>query len=199
MNHRLKIYVTREPDDLPLLLRRLANEVHTNGRGSSFQALIHGWIECLSSATERWVPRRSHSLVSSANHRSIEPGAVGRGEVQVDARMSQQPAANGGCLVGRGVVADHTYVQAGGHLAVDVLQEPFELHRTVTGGHLGDDLAACHLQGGIQVGGAMADVGLEVGGHVTDRGQSTPSSSAHCSSGSVDSAAELGDWLILQP
>jgi hypothetical protein len=42
----------------------------TNGRGFSFQALIHDWIDRSSSAMERWVPRRSHLAVSSANHRS---------------------------------------------------------------------------------------------------------------------------------
>ena len=44
--------------------------VHTNGRGFRFQASIQSWIEAVSSATERWVPRRSHVLVSSANQRS---------------------------------------------------------------------------------------------------------------------------------
>jgi hypothetical protein len=44
--------------------------VHTNGRGFWFQVSIQAWIERLSCATERWVPRRSHLLISSANQRS---------------------------------------------------------------------------------------------------------------------------------
>jgi hypothetical protein len=44
--------------------------VHTNGRGAWFQVSIQAWIERSSSATERWVPRRSHLLVSSVNQRS---------------------------------------------------------------------------------------------------------------------------------
>jgi hypothetical protein len=46
--------------------------VHTNGRGSWFQVSIQDGIEAMSSPTERWVPRRSHLLVSSANHRSTK-------------------------------------------------------------------------------------------------------------------------------
>jgi hypothetical protein len=44
--------------------------VHANGRGSAFQVSIQAWIACSSSATERWLPRLSHLLVSSANQRS---------------------------------------------------------------------------------------------------------------------------------
>jgi hypothetical protein len=44
--------------------------VHTNGRGLSFQLSIQDWIACSSSATERWVPRRSPLVVSSADQRS---------------------------------------------------------------------------------------------------------------------------------
>jgi hypothetical protein len=43
--------------------------VHTNGRGSWFQASIQAWIDRLSCGTGRWVPRRSHSLVSAGAHR----------------------------------------------------------------------------------------------------------------------------------
>jgi hypothetical protein len=44
--------------------------VLTNGRGSWFQVSIQDWIECLSSVTERWLPRLSDLVVSSANQRS---------------------------------------------------------------------------------------------------------------------------------
>ena len=44
--------------------------VHTNGRGSWFQVSIQDWIACSSSATERWLPRVSQSVVNSENQRS---------------------------------------------------------------------------------------------------------------------------------
>jgi hypothetical protein len=44
--------------------------VHTNGRGSWFQVSIQAWMDCWSSATERWVARLSHSVVNSPNQRS---------------------------------------------------------------------------------------------------------------------------------
>jgi hypothetical protein len=44
--------------------------VQTNGRGLSFQVSVQDWIACSSSATERWVPRRSQLVVSSAMKRS---------------------------------------------------------------------------------------------------------------------------------
>jgi hypothetical protein len=59
--------------------------VHTNGRGLSFQVSIQAWIELVSSATERWVPRRSHLVVSSANQRSTRFS-------QVRARLAGQVA-----------------------------------------------------------------------------------------------------------
>jgi hypothetical protein len=54
------------------------------------------------------------------------------------------------------------HVQPSGDLLVDVVQGPFELERTMPRGQLRDDLAACHLQRGVQVGGAVA--GIVVGG-----------------------------------
>jgi Kef-type K+ transport system membrane component KefB len=42
--------------------------VHTNNRGSWFQASIQAWIDRLSCGTGRWVPRRSHLLVSAGAH-----------------------------------------------------------------------------------------------------------------------------------
>jgi class 3 adenylate cyclase len=95
----------------------------------------------------------------------VQPGAVGRGEVQLEARMGHQPAPDGGRLVGRGVVADHVDGQVSRHRLVDVGEEPPELHRAVAGGHLGDDGAGGNVQGGVQVGGAVAGVvmGLPLG------------------------------------
>jgi len=44
--------------------------VHTNGLGLSFQAAIQAFRSASSSATLRWLERRSLRLVSSANQRS---------------------------------------------------------------------------------------------------------------------------------
>jgi hypothetical protein len=41
----------------------------TKGLGRSFQFVIQVRMEAVSSFTDRWVPRRSHLLVSSANQR----------------------------------------------------------------------------------------------------------------------------------
>ena len=86
----------------------------------------------------------------------VQPGAVGGGEVQVHAGMRKQPPVDGGGLVGGGVVADHVHLQLGGDLGVDAGQEPLELDGAVAGGQLGDDLAGGDVQGGVQVGGAVA-------------------------------------------
>jgi hypothetical protein len=54
------------------MLSRISSAVmvHTNGRRSWFQVSIQAWMELVSSATEGWLPRLGHLLVSSANHRS---------------------------------------------------------------------------------------------------------------------------------
>ncbi len=41
-----------------------------NGRGSSFQVAAQDRMASSSSLVERWVPRRNHLVVSSANHLS---------------------------------------------------------------------------------------------------------------------------------
>ena len=95
----------------------------------------------------------------------VEPGAVGRGEVQLEPGVGHQPLLDRGGLVGRGVVADHLHAQLARHRLVDVGKESLELDRPVAGGHLGDDVAGGQVQGGVQVGGAVAGVvvGLALG------------------------------------
>ena len=58
------------------------------------------------SRTERWVPRLSHLVVSSANQRStrFSQRAVGRREVEREAGVAEQPALDRRGLVGRRVV-----------------------------------------------------------------------------------------------
>ena len=51
----------------------------------------------------------------------IQPGARGRDEVQVEARMAPQPGPDPRVLVGSVVVDDEVQVELGGSLAVDLL------------------------------------------------------------------------------
>jgi hypothetical protein len=145
--------------------------VHTNGRGLSFQVSTQAWIACLSWATQRWVPRRSHLVVSSAQPPldQVQPRAGGRGEVQLNAGMGTQPPLDRGSLVGRGVVADHVDGEVGRDGLVDPGQEAAELDRAGSRGQLGDDVARRDVQGRVQVGGAVA--GVVVRARLTGPGQ----------------------------
>jgi hypothetical protein len=49
----------------------------------------------------------------------VQPRAVGRSEVQTNARVGDQPAPDRWGLVGRGVVADHVHVQLGKHRLIN--------------------------------------------------------------------------------
>src|SRR4029450_5008865 len=53
----------------------------------------------------------------------VQPGAVGRGQVEVEAGMAQQPSLDLWGLVGPVVVADQVHVQRGRHSGVDGAQE----------------------------------------------------------------------------
>jgi hypothetical protein len=67
--------------------------VRTKGRGLSFQLSIQARMSALRSRTERWLPRRSFSVVSSVNQRStrlsheLEVGV----KLEHEARMDKQP------------------------------------------------------------------------------------------------------------
>ena len=56
------------------------------------------------------------------------------------------------------VVDDEMDVEIVGHAAVDQVQEPAELLGPVALGHVGDDLTRSHVEGGVEVGGAVAHV-----------------------------------------
>jgi len=68
--------------------------------------------------------------------------------------------------VGGGVVADHVHPKVDWHPAIELDQEALELDGAVVGGQLGDDLGRGDVQGGVQVGGAVADI--VVGGPLRD-------------------------------
>ena len=67
------------------------------------------------------------------------PGGAGRGEVQPDARVSQQPLVHRGRLVRGQVAADHVDVQAGLDLAAGLIREIAEAGRPVPGRPLAGD------------------------------------------------------------
>jgi hypothetical protein len=75
--------------------------------------------------------------------------------VQDEARVGQQPVADGGGLAGGEVVADDVDAEAGLDLLVDLVQEVAEVGGRVLGGEFADDLAVGDVQGGEQVGGAV--------------------------------------------
>ena len=52
-----------------------------------------------------------------------------------------EPAVNLGRLVGRDIVDDQVHIDILGNRPVDQVQEPAELGRSVSIGHVGDDLA----------------------------------------------------------
>src|SRR5438132_2741358 len=101
-----------------------------NGLGLSFQSVIQLRIEATRSRTEWWLPRLIHFVVRSANQRStrtVQPGAVGRCEVEREARVTDEPALDRRCLVGRGVVEHDMDVEVGRHRLVDQVEETAEL------------------------------------------------------------------------
>ena len=71
--------------------------------------------------------------------------------MQGEARMAQQPALDRGSLAGRGVLEHDVDVEVGRHRALDQVEEAAEVLGAVTGGHLGDHLAAGEVEGGVEV------------------------------------------------
>jgi hypothetical protein len=88
----------------------------------------------------------------------VQPGRVGGREVEVEARMPDQPAADGRSLVRGVVVQDEVDVELGRHLPIDALQELAELHCPVPAMELPDHFPAGNVEGGEQRGGAVTGV-----------------------------------------
>ena len=95
----------------------------------------------------------------------MEPGAVGRGEVQMEARVLGQPGANSGGFVGGVVVVDPMHVQGHRHLRFDLPQKGQELLMPVLGLALREDTAVGRVQRGKQGLFSMPHV---VVGHALD-------------------------------
>ena len=78
----------------------------------------------------------------------VEPGAAGRGEVQMEARMAQQPALDGRGLVGAVIIEDQVQLQFTRHRGVDGFKEAAKLDRAVTAMELADHGAGLGVERG---------------------------------------------------
>src|SRR3954451_3047624 len=117
--------------------------VQMNGRGSSFQVSIQSRMSALSWRTERCAPRLSLRLVSSANQRStrfsqLAPVGV-KCNTNLGCAVSQRWIA--GVLCVAVVVQDQVDFEIGGDLAIEGLQELFELDRSMALMQRADHLA----------------------------------------------------------
>ena len=109
-------------------------------------------MSVLRARTERWVPRLSSLVVSSANQRSTR---FSQDElVGVKCRSKRGCASShfwiAGVLWVRAVVEHDVDVEIGGDLAVDGLQELLELDRAVAAVQRADDLAGGEVQRGVE-------------------------------------------------
>ena len=80
----------------------------------------------------------------------VEPGGVGRREVNVPTWTACKPSSDLGMLVGGVVVDDEMDVELGWHVGLDVTQKGEELLMTMAGFALGNDRAVEHVEGGEQ-------------------------------------------------
>src|ERR1700693_1517578 len=76
----------------------------------------------------------------------IEPGRRGRGEVEMEPRMSLEPGADPGMLVRRVVVDDQMELPHGRGLPVNLVEKTDEFLMPMTGHALSDNLALQHVE-----------------------------------------------------
>jgi hypothetical protein len=88
----------------------------------------------------------------------VRPGAAGGSEVQVEARVAQQPALDGWGFVGAVVIENQVQFQLVWHGAVDGFEKAAKLDRAVAAMELADYGAGLGIQGSEQVDGAMTYV-----------------------------------------
>src|SRR5579875_3757801 len=88
----------------------------------------------------------------------VEPRGAGRGEVQMETRMTQQPALDGRGFVGGVIVDDQVEREPGRDLMVNRLKELAELHRPMAAMKLPDYGARLEVERGEQVGGAVEQI-----------------------------------------
>src|SRR5580700_2369344 len=88
----------------------------------------------------------------------VEPGAAGRSEVQMEARMAQEPALDGRGLMGAVIIEDQVQLQFIRHRGVDGGKEAAKLDRAMALMELTDHGAGLSVERGEQVDGAVAQV-----------------------------------------
>jgi hypothetical protein len=102
----------------------------------------------------------------------IDPGAVGGREMDLEAGMAEQPALDERRLVGAVVTHDQVDLQLAGQLAINGVKEAPELDRSMAAMRLPDDLAARHIEGGEERGGAVPAIVMGAAlGHAGSQGQ----------------------------
>ena len=99
----------------------------------------------------------------------VQPGAVGRSEVESESRVFELPAFDLRCVVSGEVVQHDVHIQPGGHLGVDLIQERFEFFSPVTFCHSGYDLAGGHIESRVQI--RCATTAVVMGSALGCRGQ----------------------------
>jgi len=97
----------------------------------------------------------------------IEPGRVGRREMDVEAGPLCQPEAHLGMLVGGIVVDDQMGVKVFRHGLVNALDKPEKLLMPVPRPALGEDGSGGDIQRGKQGGGAMVHIAVRDPFHIT--------------------------------
>ena len=88
----------------------------------------------------------------------IEPGGIGRREVNVPTRTTCEPGSDLGMLVGGVVVDDEMDIELGRHIGLDVTQEGEKLLMTMARFALGDHRAVEHVESSEQGGRTVAAV-----------------------------------------
>ena len=76
----------------------------------------------------------------------VQPGPVGRGEVDVEPRSFSEPRSDERGLMCAVVVHDEMYVEVRRHPRVETIEELAELHRPMAAVRLADDLASLHIE-----------------------------------------------------
>src|SRR5260221_10623977 len=111
------------------------------------------------SATDLNTPRNDVALdLGKPELDLVEPGGIGRGEVQVNLRMSIQKVVDLSRLVSREVVGNHVDLFAARLVDDDVGQERDELRRCVSHGRLAEYLACLGVERRVQGQRAVPEV-----------------------------------------
>src|SRR5712692_510106 len=88
----------------------------------------------------------------------VDPGRVGGREVDLEAGMTDEPAADEGRLVSARVIEDEMHTEVGRNLSFDMVEEAAKLNRTMPAVQFSNHFAAGHTDSREERGGAAAPV-----------------------------------------